>query len=191
MPSYTNQNTDLDPAQLTESNHRTNNQRTNNQLAGSKYISNYVFSSSNHANITSGGGMPLSSFINPAVLTTVLVGGEIENPDIPSSNQRTDTAQFTGSNTTFVLEKEYYIPGGLVVSSWLEEPRECVSEDPSEVPVMLEKWDDLWKAVEVRELDLEPKSRISNTHSSKVRNQRSQKKRNSKEPKKNKRNTRR
>lgn len=128
-----------------------------------KYIQNCVFSSSNPSSKLSIGGagadvevgaglglgpgpgasegiksgMPLSSILNPVVLSTILIGGErIER------------------------EKEYYIPGGLVVSSSEEEPRECVYTDPAEVPVMLEKWEELCDAVEVRP-ESESKPRIS------------------------------
>ncbi len=124
-----------------------------------KYIQNCVFSSSNSpSKLSMGGavgpgqagasegiksGMPLSSILNPVVLTTILIGGEIRGEKVER-------------------EKEYYIPGGLVVSSWEEEPRECVDTDPAEVPVMLEKWEALCDAVEVRpESRSESKSRVS------------------------------
>jgi hypothetical protein len=110
-----------------------------------------VFSSSNSDNKLSIGGagagegiktgLPLSSILNPVVLSTILIGGEKENP-------------------VFRLEKEYYIPGGLVVSSWEKEPRECLYTDPSEVPVMLEKWDELCDAVEVK-AESKSESRVS------------------------------
>jgi len=113
------------------------------------YIKNCVFSSSKSDNKLSIGGagagegiktgLPLSSIMNPIVLSTILIGGEREN-------------------TVPRLEKEYYIPGGLVVSSWESEPRECLNADPSEVPVMLEKWEALCDAVEVK---AESKSRVS------------------------------
>lgn len=122
--------------------------------SSTNYIQNCVFSSSNSSNLSIGGGeggagasegiktgLPLSSIMNPIVLSTILIGGEKEN-------------------TVFRLEKEYYIPGGLVVSSWEKEPRECLNADPSEVPVMLEKWDALCDAVEVKP-ESESKSRIS------------------------------
>jgi hypothetical protein len=80
------------------------------------------------------------------VLSTILIGGEKEN-------------------TIVRLEKEYYIPGGLVVSSWEKEPRECLNADPSEVPVMLvEKWEALCDAVEVKaesNPESKSKSRVS------------------------------
>ena len=117
--------------------------------SSTKYIQNCVFSSSNPSNKLSIGGegiktgLPLSSIMNPIVLSTILIGGEKDN-------------------TVFRLEKEYYIPGGLVVSSWEKEPRECLNADPSEVPVMLEKWEALCDAVEVRpESESESKSRVS------------------------------
>jgi hypothetical protein len=128
-----------------------------------KYIQNCVFSSSNPSSKLSIGGavgpgpgagasegiksgMPLSSIFNPVVLSTILIGGEIRGKRI--EGERSEG------------EKEYYIPGGLVVSSWEEEPRECVYTDPAEVPVMLEKWEELCDAVEVRP-ESNPKSRVS------------------------------
>ena len=120
--------------------------------SSTKYIQDCVFSSSKSDNkLSIGGGegiktgLPLSSILNPVVLSTILIGGERENP-------------------VFRLEKEYYIPGGLVVSSWEKEPRECLYTDPSEVPVMLEKWEALCDAVEVKaesNPESKSKSRVS------------------------------
>jgi len=138
-----------------------------------KYIQNCVFSSSNPSSKLSIGGavgpgpgagasegiksgMPLSSIFNPVVLSTILIGGEIRGKRI--EGERIEGERIEGERSEG--EKEYYIPGGLVVSSWEEEPRECVDTDPAEVPVMLEKWEALCDAVEVRP-ESNPKSRVS------------------------------
>jgi hypothetical protein len=97
------------------------------------YRNQYQFS-----NQGGGGGVSLSHFINPAVLSTsLMVGGESESE----------------GNSLF-------IPGGLILSE--NEPREYVVSDPFSVPVIMDAFDDLLDLVEVKPtLEKPKKNRIT------------------------------
>jgi len=92
-------------------------------------MQNYTFSSTFPEGVTKG-GMPLSSVMNPEVLTTLLVGGRNS------------------------MEKEYYVPGGLFTVSSEKDSRECTLANPSEVPVISELFDELLELVGVKETEM-------------------------------------
>ena len=99
------------------------------------YIDHYVFPKQGGG----GGGVSLSNFLNPAILTTsLLVGGSSD------TGPRKTTMPCIGT--------ELFVPGGLVFipDNSFQETREFIPTDPFHVPVM-DLFDDLLDLVEVRE----------------------------------------